>query len=174
MAVLLATLLLLPVGRGSRARYVALMAGLGCGNGVLATAAGVLVAQASPSARRGEALSVYFLATALSFAAGPPLGLALYARGGIQACFAAAVGLGALIALLILSLRAPALEAVSIAGISLVQPARAAGGGDGGVREHRLQLDLRASCPSTRWPRASRVASAGSTCSSRSASSPGG
>ncbi len=71
------------------------MAGLGCGNGVLATAAGVLVAQASPSARRGEALSVYFLATALSFAAGPPLGLALYARGGIQACFVAAVGLGA-------------------------------------------------------------------------------
>jgi predicted MFS family arabinose efflux permease len=92
------------------------MAGLGCGNGVLATAAGVLVAQASPAARRGEALSVYFLATALSFAAGPPLGLALYARAGIQACFAASVALGALIAGLILSLKAPALGAVSSQG----------------------------------------------------------
>jgi MFS family permease len=102
--VLLATLLLLPMAATPGA-YVALMAGLGCGNGVLATAAGVLVAQASPAGRRGEALSVYFLATALSFAAGPPLGLALYARGGIRPCFVAALGLGALITLLILSLK---------------------------------------------------------------------
>jgi MFS family permease len=109
VAVLLATLLLLPLA-AAPAAYIALMAGLGCGNGVLATAAGVLVAQASPAARRGEALSVYFLATALSFAAGPPLGLALYGRGGIRPCFVAALGLGALIALLILTLRSPALE----------------------------------------------------------------
>jgi MFS family permease len=115
VAVLLATLVLLPVA-AAPAAYVALMAGLGCGNGVLATAAGVLVAQASPAARRGEALSVYFLATALSFAAGPPLGLALYARAGIQACFAASVALSALIAGLILSLKAPALGAVSSQG----------------------------------------------------------
>ncbi len=107
--VLIATLLLLPLA-AAPAAYVALMAGLGCGNGVLATAAGVLVAQASPSARRGEALSVYFLATALSFAAGPPLGLALYERGGIGPCFVAALGLGGLIALLILTLRARPLE----------------------------------------------------------------
>jgi len=110
VGVLLATLLLLPLA-AAPAAYVVLMAGLGCGNGVLATAAGVLVAQASPAARRGEALSVYFLATALTFAAGPPLGLALYARAGIQSCFAAAVGLGAVIALLILILKAPALGA---------------------------------------------------------------
>lgn len=106
VGVLLATLLLLPLA-AAPAAYIALMAGLGCGNGVLATAAGVLVAQASPAARRGEALSVYFLATALSFAAGPPLGLALYGRGGIRPCFVAALGLGALIALLILTLRSP-------------------------------------------------------------------
>jgi MFS family permease len=104
--VLLATLLLLPLA-ATPAAYVALMAGLGCGNGVLATAAGVLVAQASPAARRGEALSVYFLVTALSFAAGPPLGLALYARGGIRPCFVAALAVGAPIVLLILSLRSP-------------------------------------------------------------------
>ena len=107
VTVLLGTLLLLPLAATPGA-YVALMAGLGCGNGVLATAAGVLVAQASPAVRRGEALSVYFLATALSFAAGPPLGLALYARGGIRPCFVAALGLGALITLLILSLKSGA------------------------------------------------------------------
>ena len=109
VTVLIATLLLLPLA-ASPVELIGLMAGLGCGNGVLATAAGVLVAQASPSARRGEALSVYFLATALSFAAGPPAGLALYERGGIRLCFLAALGLGALIALLILFLRSPGLE----------------------------------------------------------------
>ena len=108
--VLIATLLLLPLA-AAPAAYVGLIAGLGCANGVLATAAGVLVAQASPSARRGEALSVYFLATALSFAAGPPLGLALYAWGGIGPCFVAALGIGALIVVLILTLRSPPLEA---------------------------------------------------------------
>lgn len=106
-AVLLATLLLMPLA-AAPAAYVALMVGLGAGNGVLATAAGVLVAQASPGARRGEALSVYFLATALSFAAGPPLGLGLYARGGIRPCLLAALGLAAVVALLILTLRSPA------------------------------------------------------------------
>jgi MFS family permease len=109
VTVLIATLLLLPLA-ASPVELIGLMAGLGCGNGVLATAAGVLVAQASPSARRGEALSVYFLATALSFAAGPPAGLALYERGGIRLCFLAALALGALIALLILFLRSPGLE----------------------------------------------------------------
>jgi MFS family permease len=111
VVVLIATLLVLPLA-ASPAAYVALMAGLGCGNGVLATAAGVLVAQASPPDRRGEALSIYFLATALSFAAGPPLGLALYGRGGIGPCFGAALGLGALIALLILTLGSRPFEAV--------------------------------------------------------------
>jgi MFS family permease len=108
-AVLIATLLVLPLATSPR-QYIGLMAGLGCGNGVLATAAGVLVTQASPAVRRGEALSVYFLATALSFAAGPPLGLALYARAGIQSCFVTAGGLGAVIAALILLLREPRLE----------------------------------------------------------------
>jgi MFS family permease len=119
VAVLLATLLLLPLA-AAPAAYVALMAGLGAGNGVLATAAGVLVAQASPAARRGEALSVYFLATAISFAAGPPLGLALYAAGGIRPCFLAALGLGGLIAALILTLRPPALDAAPHRGFRWV------------------------------------------------------
>jgi MFS family permease len=112
VAVLLATLLLLPSATAP-VTYIALMAGLGAGNGVLATAAGVLVAQASPPARRGEALSVYVLATALSFAAGPPLGLALYEAGGIRPCFLAALVLGVAIALLVLTLRSPGPAAAS-------------------------------------------------------------
>ena len=112
VAVLLATLLLLPSATAP-VTYIALMAGLGAGNGVLATAAGVLVAQASAPARRGEALSVYFLATALSFAAGPPLGLALYEAGGIRPCFLAALVLGVAIALLVLTLRSPGPAAAS-------------------------------------------------------------
>jgi MFS family permease len=108
VTVLLATLLILPLAR-SPVSCIALMIGLGGGNGVLATAAGVLVTQATPAARRGEALSVYFLATALSFAAGPPLGLALYAAGGIGACFLAALGVGGLIAVVVLGLRPPPL-----------------------------------------------------------------
>jgi predicted MFS family arabinose efflux permease len=59
---------------------------------------------------------VYFLATALSFAAGPPLGLALYGRGGIRACLVAALVLGGLIALLILCLKAPGLAGASPQG----------------------------------------------------------
>ncbi|MEX2220438.1 MAG: MFS transporter [Candidatus Rokuibacteriota bacterium] len=112
-AVLLATLLLLPLV-ATPAAYIALMAGLGFGNGLLATAAGVLVAQASPASRRGEALNVYFLATALSFAAGAPLGLALYAGGGIRRCFVAAGALGALIAVLILTLKPRATAPASL------------------------------------------------------------
>jgi MFS family permease len=108
VAMLLGSLLLLPLVT-TPAACVALMAGLGAGNGVLATAAGVLVAQASPPRRRGEALSLYFLATAISFAAGPPIGLALYASGGIRSCFLAALALGGIIAVLILLLRPPVL-----------------------------------------------------------------
>lgn len=113
VTVFLGTLLLLPLA-GTPAVYVALMAGLGAGNGVLATAAGVLVAQASPPSRRGEALSVYFLATAVSFAAGAPIGLALFAAGGIRPCFVAALILGGLIGLLILLLKPPVLAPAPI------------------------------------------------------------
>jgi MFS family permease len=102
--VLLATLLVLPLATTPVA-LIALMAGLGFGNGLISTGAGVLVAQASPPARRGEALSIYYVATSLSFAVGPPLGFALYAGGGMRRCFLGAAALGGAITLVILTLR---------------------------------------------------------------------
>lgn len=59
--VLVGTLLILPLARTPVA-FIGLMAGLGFGNGLISTGAGVLTAQASPPARRGEALSVYYVA----------------------------------------------------------------------------------------------------------------
>ena len=66
--------------------------------------------------------------------------------------------------------RAPA----ATAAVSLVQPARAAGRGDGGLREPRLQLDLRLPAPLRAGLGPRGQPRRGSTCSSRSASSPGG
>jgi MFS family permease len=103
--VLVATLLVLPLA-GAPVAFIALMAGLGFGNGLISTGAGVLAAQASPPARRGEALSIYYVATSLSFSVGPPIGFALYGGGGIRRCFLGAAIVGAAIALLILRLRA--------------------------------------------------------------------
>ena len=51
---LVATLLLLPLA-ATPAGLVALMGGIGVGNSVVSTGAGVLAAQASPPARRGPA-----------------------------------------------------------------------------------------------------------------------
>jgi MFS family permease len=102
--VLVATLLVLPMA-GRPGLFIALMAGLGAGNGLVSTGAGVLAAQASPPSRRGEALGIYYVATSLAFAVGPPLGLALYAAGGMRRCFMGAAAMGVGIALLISSLR---------------------------------------------------------------------
>ena len=60
----------------------------------------MLAAQASPPARRGEALGIYYVATSISFSVGPPLGFALYASGGHAAGASSArprsgVGIGA-------------------------------------------------------------------------------
>ena len=105
--VLVATLLVLPLA-ATPVAFIALMGGIGLGNGLISTGAGVLAAQASPPARRGEALGIYYVATSISFSVGPPLGFALYAGGGMRRCFlgAAAIGLG--LGLLILSLRVAA------------------------------------------------------------------
>lgn len=102
--VLVATLLVLPTA-GPPGLLIALMAGLGGGNGLVSTGAGALAAQASPPSRRGEALGIYYVATSLAFAIGPPLGFALYAAGGMRRCFLGAAAIGVGIALLISSLR---------------------------------------------------------------------
>ena len=91
--VLVATLLILPLA-ATPAAFIALMGGIGLGNGLISTGAGVLAAQASPPARRGEALGIYYVATSLAFSVGPPVGFALYARGGIRWCFLGAAAIG--------------------------------------------------------------------------------
>src|SRR5581483_11792882 len=92
---LVATLLLLPLA-ATPTSLIVLMGGIGLGNSVVSTGAGVLAAQASPPARRGEALGLYYVATSVSFSLGPPIGLALYAGGGLARCVlvATAIGLG--------------------------------------------------------------------------------
>ena len=104
---LVATLLLLPLA-ATPAGLVALMGGIGVGNSVVSTGAGVLAAQASPPARRGEALGIYYVATSLAFSLGPPLGLALYAGGGLGRCVLVAAAIGIGIGVLVVGVRVPA------------------------------------------------------------------
>jgi len=77
---------------GSPAAVVALMAGVGVANGLISTSASALVARASPPARRGEALSLYYIASSVGWAMGPPLGLALYEAAGLGESVAVAAG----------------------------------------------------------------------------------
>lgn len=87
---------------------IALMAGLGVSNGLVTTSAGVLAAQASSPAQRGEALSVYYVATSVAFAIGPPLGLSLYRAGGMRLNLVVVTGFAVVTGLLVWSLTAPA------------------------------------------------------------------
>jgi len=75
---------------------IALMAGLGLANGLIATSTGVLVARVALPAQRGEALSMYYVASSLGFALGPPAGFLLYRADGIPLVLTAAATLAAL------------------------------------------------------------------------------
>ena len=79
-------------GAGAPALVVALMVGIGLGNALVTTSAGVHVAKVSPPASRGEAISLYYVATSLGCAAGPPLAILLYRWGGTGPAFAVALG----------------------------------------------------------------------------------
>ncbi|HEV8441250.1 MAG TPA: MFS transporter [Methylomirabilota bacterium] len=111
VVVLLLTLLALPWAR-TPAAVIVLMAGLGLSNGLVSTSAGVLVARASRPEHRGEALSLYYVASSLGWAIGPPIGLALYRTGGTGPSFVVAVGMAIVIGLLVWSLTDPATLAV--------------------------------------------------------------
>lgn len=90
---LVATLLLLRLA-GTPTGLIVLVGGIGLGHSVVSTGAGVLAAQASPPARRGEALGIYYVTTSLAFSLGPPIGLALYAGGGLGRCVLVAIAIG--------------------------------------------------------------------------------
>jgi MFS family permease len=82
----------LPVAGGPPA-FIALMACFGVGYGLVTMAAAVLAASA-PSAERGRALSLYYLAAPVSMAAAAPLGLWIYREIGARANFALVTVLG--------------------------------------------------------------------------------
>lgn len=71
------------------------MVGVGVGGALVSTGATVLNTRASPPERRGEALSLYYLATSLSVAVGPPMALGLWWLGGIRATLVAVTAMAA-------------------------------------------------------------------------------
>jgi MFS family permease len=86
---------------------IALMAGLGIANALLSTTGSIVVAADSPPTRRGEALSLYYLASSVGVAMGPAAGFALVAVSGIGLGYAAATALSLAVAALVLALRTP-------------------------------------------------------------------
>jgi MFS family permease len=98
---------------GSPGAVVAAMAGLGLANGLISTSAGVLVARVTAPEHRGEALSLYYVASSLGWAVGPPLGLLLYRLGGVRLDLAVAAGLALAIGALAWSVPGGAAPAVS-------------------------------------------------------------
>jgi MFS family permease len=102
--ILVATMLAL--GRAaSPGALIAAMVGLGIANALLSTTGSIVVAHESPSARRGEALSLYYVASSTGVALGPPLGFALAAAGGRTLNLTVVVALGLAVAVLALLLR---------------------------------------------------------------------
>ena len=79
------------------AAVIALMAGLGLAAALVSMASGVLAASATPEAVRGEALSIYYVASSAAMAVGAPLGLALMGWGGVALNFATVGGIAALL-----------------------------------------------------------------------------
>jgi MFS family permease len=86
---------------------IALMAGLGIGLALLSTAGSIVVAGESPPDRRGEALSLYYVASSVGVAIGPPAGFALAAVGGIALDFVVVTVLSAMVIGLAMALRTP-------------------------------------------------------------------
>ncbi len=103
-AALLLTMLALNVATTPTA-LIALMAGLGIGNALTSTTGSIVVAGESPPERRGEALSLYYVASSVGVALGPVAGFALADLGGIALNFAVVTALAAVVAVLVGALR---------------------------------------------------------------------
>jgi MFS family permease len=102
--VLVATAIALSLA-GTPAMLIVLMAGVGLSNGLVSTAGSILVATASPPDRRGEALSIYYVASSAGVALGPAAGLALAEVGGMTLTLAVVTVLAVVIVALVASLR---------------------------------------------------------------------
>jgi MFS family permease len=86
---------------------IGLMAGLGIALALVSTTGSIVVAELSPASRRGEALSLYYVASSVGVAIGPPAGFALAAIGGVALDFAVVTALSLIVAGLAVALRTP-------------------------------------------------------------------
>ena len=86
---------------------IALMVGLGVANALLSTTGSIVVANASAPDRRGEALSMYYVASSAGVATGPAAGFALAAVGGLTLNLVVVTVLSAVVALFVFALRTP-------------------------------------------------------------------
>ena len=101
---LVLTMLALTVAR-SPGGVIALMVGLGVAGALISTTGSIVVANESPSDRRGESLSLFYVFSSAGVALGPPIGFALADLGGIRLNFVVVVGLSLVAAALVLALR---------------------------------------------------------------------
>jgi MFS family permease len=89
---------------GDPAAVIAVMAVAGVGFALVGTPGSILAARASDAAHRGEALSLYYLASSFAIAVAPPLALGLRALGGIPLGYAVVAVFLAVILALVLAL----------------------------------------------------------------------
>src|SRR4029450_12512593 len=78
---LVLTMLLLPLAASPLA-VIGLMSGLGVGAALISTTGSIVVANESPSDRRGESLSLFYVFSSAGVALGPPTGFTLADLGG--------------------------------------------------------------------------------------------
>jgi MFS family permease len=86
---------------------IALMVGLGIANALLSTTGSIVVANSSAPERRGEALSMYYVASSAGVATGPALGFALAAIGGMKLNLVVVITLSLVAAACVFALRTP-------------------------------------------------------------------
>ena len=91
----------------SPAALITLMVGLGIANALLSTTGSIVVANASAPDRRGEALSMYYVASSAGVAIGPAAGFALAAVGGITLNLVVVTALSLIVVAFVLALRTP-------------------------------------------------------------------
>jgi MFS family permease len=104
--VLVLTMAALPLAATPGA-LIGLMVGLGVAGALLSTTGSIVVADASPPDRRGEALSLYYVASSVGVATGPVAGFALVAAGGVGLAYAVVIAVSLVVAGLVLALRTP-------------------------------------------------------------------
>jgi MFS family permease len=86
---------------------IALMGGLGIALALVSTTGSIVVAELTPASRRGEALSLYYVASSVGVAIGPPAGFALAALGGVRLDLAVVTLLSVIVTGLAVALRTP-------------------------------------------------------------------